>query len=130
MSPNHRATRGWGVHHCRAVHQRRELGEPALSGTDIVQPVPDPLLIPAITQPLHTCSDFIVLDNLIRGGEIMVQVNGITFAQGQIERTLQEFLLNPNIPIAVGDIFKVWQTVTVPGKTPVTLQSDATHSLA
>lgn len=105
-------------------------GEPALSGTDIVQPVPDPLPIPAITQPLHTCSDFIVLDNLIPGGEIMVQVNGITFAQGQIERTLQEFLLNPNIPIAVGDIFKVWQTVTVPGKTPVTLQSDATHSLA
>jgi hypothetical protein len=100
-------------------------GEPAPPGT-VVLPVPNPLPIPEISQHLHTCSDYILLDNLLPGGEITVQKDGLTYVEAQIQQTPQYFLLDPNLPVAVGDVFTVWQTVNVPGGT---LQSDAVRSL-
>jgi hypothetical protein len=92
----------------------------------IVQAVPNPLPIPEITQHLHTCSDWIVLDNLIPGGTIIVELEGLTILQAPIKTPLQEFRINSKVLVAVGDTFEVYQTMGVSGGL---LSSDVVKSL-
>jgi hypothetical protein len=92
----------------------------------IVQAVPNPLPIPEITQHLPTCSDWIVFDNLIPGGTIIVELQGLTILKAPIATPLQEFRINPKVLVAIGDIFEAYQTVAVSGGL---LSSDSVKSL-
>jgi hypothetical protein len=47
---------------------------------------------------------------LIAGGNVLIQRNGVTWLQAKIQQTFQIFSLD-NIPVNVGDVFTVWQTV-------------------
>ena len=83
----------------------------------LVQALPNPLPKIDVPIPIHTCSDYIFLTNLIPGAWIYVQLDGGDYLVNGVQArkgTEDNFLLDVNVPLPGGKIIYVWQMTGKP----------------
>ena len=80
-----------------------------------------PLAIPCIISRVHTCSSAVKLENLVRGANVFIFLNGALLGSATAEDSVMWVPFDPRIPLTAGDEIAIHQSIEIDGEENISL---------